>query len=423
MPKSKAFVIITFAYTFFHLFLPTAVRGQQAEIDQRSIRILIDKWNFANNSRSLESFSNTYAADLIFYGKLVSKKRAIELKQKLFKTNPDFRQRIVSDIRYTPYTSGVVKCDFTKEVREYTRWKQYPSYLLVSYDRGRYRITGESDYVTDKNLGYRLSIGEPILLQVDGTLEVSQQNRDSMIDLHSGVVDTTVALSSVDAQAEAESRSEKQTDGLTSLGYILSPQDTVTVRKDHVFILIGILIVGAVMIFISDSAKTVRRQRAKAAKKSGQPEQVERYRAQSQFQTFVLTLFDPLYFRYRRVKKEHVMAGNVSSAGMAPDLQFQFRHKEESARFSVHCVYHEHGSQQQVQLFTREELTKLKYFSADLDGELYYILGIGGRPDDPRELFVIPASQIDREFITREELEMCRKSGMFFYNNSTGRLQ
>ena len=426
MSKLKILVALALSYFSVQLFFPVVAWSQRPNIDERAIRLLIDEWNFANNTRSRESFAKVYAAQLLFYTEQVSKSRALTLKQKLFKKNPDFRQRIISDIRYTPYTSGVVKCDFTKEVREYTRWKQYPSYLLVSYDQGLYRVVGESDYATDRTLGYRLSIGQPMNLTADEPAIVETGEPDTTVADIFPAGDSAVMIHTDDvAEIRVDSVvSGRQTEVRTSITTLLSSRETVPVRKGHVFILIGVLVIGGLMIFIADSVQMRRRQRRKALRKSGNGKQATvALRSQTRFETFVLTLFDPLYFRYRRPRKAAVIAGSDSAHNrVEPDLEFKFRHKDYEARFSIHCKYHEQISADKIQLLSREELTKLKYFESD-QNDVYYILGVGGKPDDPRELFIIPVSQIDREYVTREELEVYRKSGMFFYNSSTGKLQ
>ena len=38
------------------------------------------------------------------------------MKKLLFVRNPEYKQRINSDIKYTFHENGIVKCDFTKEV-------------------------------------------------------------------------------------------------------------------------------------------------------------------------------------------------------------------------------------------------------------------------------------------------------------------
>ena len=55
--------------------------------------------------------------------------------------------------------------------------------------------------------------------------------------------------------------------------------------------------------------------------------------------------------------------------------------------------------------------------------DVYYVLGFGGRPDDPQELFFLPAKSVKSEYMTKAMLRAYSKSGMFFYNRKMGRIQ
>src|SRR5687767_3191376 len=130
------------------MFLSLYSEAQQFDINTQMIEPLIKEWNFANNSRSVKSFRNVYGDTVIFYTQRVSKEGAIARKVRLFREEQSFSQKISGKISYTPYTGGVIKCEFRKDVWQEFGWKSHPSYLLVSYERSRYWIVGESDYET-----------------------------------------------------------------------------------------------------------------------------------------------------------------------------------------------------------------------------------------------------------------------------------
>lgn len=385
--------------------------AQQISIDTREIESLVDEWMFANNGRNLESFRRVYAERLLFYTENISETKAIELKQQLFKLKPYFTQRIITPITYTPYTSGVIKCEFTKEVYEKTYWKKYPSYLLVSYEDNQYEIVGESDVATDRVLEYALDIGQPMAFE-DISARVDSAATDS-----SGTASVTArALDSVKSFFRAEEIIPVLPD--------FSAMGMVTVPRGYVYILVGLLTVGGMMIFIADSVRARKRRRKKETvlRRSDEAEHVVKdFKMQSVFEGFVITLFDPLYFQYKRPKQEPVYAGNARVNHVAPDLIFQYRQKETEARFAILCRYYRQISKNEVQITSDEFRRGLEQFDQDLD--LYYVLGFGGTPDDPKELYFVPASDVNGDYISRAALRQYSKSGMFYYNRRTGRIQ
>ena len=105
----------------------------------------------------------------------------------------------------------------------------------------------------------------------------------------------------------------------------------------------------------------------------------------------------------------------------APDLIFQFQQNETQVRFAILCRYYKHVARNEVQLLSSDIRKGLEEFEAGLD--LYFVLGFGGTPDDPKELYFVPASDVNGEYINKATLLRYSKSGMFYYNRRTGRIQ
>lgn len=381
--------------------------AQDIGIDTKGIEAVIREWNFANNNRNTESFRNVYGERLLFYTQDLSEEKAIRLKQHLFGLKPNFQQRIITEITYTPYTSGLIKCEFTKEVFETTRWKKYPSYLLVSYDNNRFQIVGESDNATDRVLKYALNIGEPMKFQERPDADTIDRGSTSVVTAPPTTLDS------------AKSRSN----GVSSLFSDISAMGMVTIPKGYIFILIGLLAVGALMIFAADSVRSTKRitDGAMIVRQDEAEKVVEDFKMQSVFEDFVTTLFDPLYFRYKRPKAERVYAGTQVPEAM-PDLIFEFNQKDIRTAFAIKAQYYKYVAKNEVQLFPADVLQGFRRFD-EKEMDVYYVLGFGGTPDDPKELFFLPAKAIGEEYVTKGALRSFSKSGMFYYNHKTGRIQ
>ena len=55
--------------------------------------------------------------------------------------------------------------------------------------------------------------------------------------------------------------------------------------------------------------------------------------------------------------------------------------------------------------------------------EVYVIIGLGGEPDNPREIYVLRSGDVGERPITHKDLQPYRKFGMFFYSVANRRLQ
>ena len=391
--------------------------AQRLGVDMKAIDRVIQEWDYANNARSVESFERVYADTLLFYTEVVTQSRAIILKQRMFRQKPSFRQKISTGIECVPFTSGLTKCDFTKEVRERESWKAYPSYLLVSYENNRYQIVGESDYATDRVLRYSLEIGEPI------KFEKSRDVTDSAYESLSVAASSDTFRAEMDTAIETLDSLLKPVDPLTMFPQ-LSSMGLVIVPRGYVFLLVGFLAAGGLMIFIADSVRTRRRHREDIVshKRSRKKRLFKDHEVQSVFEHFVITLFDPLYFRHRKRKLQPVLTDNTTGDDRDSDLEFEFHYKETQAKFRVMCQYYKEAPGE-IRLFSSGGYQLFREAVAASVIPHYLVLGFGGTPDDPRELFLVPADEIKREWIHKESLQSYSKSGMFFYNRVAGRLQ
>lgn len=141
--------------------------AQSSPMHTDRMESLIDEWNFANNTQNLHSFESVYADRLILEGENVSKRTAIARKQQLFSGKPSFRQRITTEIHYTPDGNGVTRCEFTTERLENSTWKKYASHLLVSHAHNRYSIVGEGSVPLKKTLRKKQQTDAPVVAEQD----------------------------------------------------------------------------------------------------------------------------------------------------------------------------------------------------------------------------------------------------------------
>jgi hypothetical protein len=388
------FIIIFFSDQFYGF-------GQdRLSVSTKEIDRLINEWNFANNQRSFQTFQSIYAPDLLFYTQRVNKEKAIQIKQELFSKSPDFQQKLIGQVRYIPYTSGVTKCVFVKEVPQGKRAKRYNAYLLVSYDQGKFLIVGESDEETDHKLGYTLDLGQ----QIEFDREVDSVTQDSVV----------IVTASTTSQESRFIRSPV-TDMNSALTYVTA-KEPMLIRRDYIFILVGLLLAGGMLIVVADTlqGRSSRRKPRKGA--NGNTNEFELYKLQTDFQKFVVTLFDPLYFRHKRIHPQQQEGEPIASL-----VAFDFQNKQAHGKFVVQTVYVPQEKISDIHLLSRNRLSQLYHYQKTHAMDVYVIVGLGGQPDDPREVFLLPANML-HERVTYEGLKPYRKSGMFFYHADGERL-
>lgn len=201
----------------------------------------------------------------------------------------------------------------------------------------------------------------------------------------------------------------------------LAAMGTVTVPKGYLFLLVGFLAAGGVIIFVADIVQSRKRSVHLRKKRHDPGRGVSAFKMQLAFEAFVVTLFDPMYFHCRRTTPQSVLEGKSAEGKVPADLMFEFDYRDTRARFAVKCLYFSSASKGDVRLFYSERNEALT--SGSDTPPLYFVLGFGGTPDDPRELFLLPAEKARRGVVRKETLAPYSKSGMFFYNRAANRLQ
>jgi len=412
--------------------------AQKAGVNTSEIASLIKEWNYAHNARSTEAFNTVYHKTVVLYAQQLSKAECIAQKKTFFGEHPDYKQNITSSISYNAYPSGVIKCSFKKEVtKDGVLWK-YPAYLLVSYKNNKYRIVGESDDATDRTLNYYLAIGKTIDPPPVVKEDLKNENEDSVTDsvmrndsaVASTGDDSTVANASDDSvsiSAIDTSVTQRSTDSVAVTNTLPIPviqEDAVTIPLQYIYMLVGFLVVSSIVIIIVAGNRSKKRNGKSKAAPDMHAGKHDHYDVEQSalFEKFVITLFDPLYFRAFRAKREKILADPSTEIAVYPELEFEFNHKDAKISFVVESMYIPHLKYKDILIAPPDKVAAYRQLDED-DHDLYLVLGIEGKPDDPRELYLIPVIEIRQSYITYPQLQRFRKHGMFFYNTESERLQ
>ena len=364
----------------FTLLLFSVGANAQIALDEKELNTLVHKWNYANNARSEKTFLQLYADSLLFYTQRVSKHRSIRLKKALFSAYPDYRQRIISRIKFTPYTSGVIRADFVKEVIRDSVRKHYVSYLLLDYKAGKYTIAGESDAATDKTLQYVLRIGSPI--------ELNAVNEDT----------TSAPMFNSAATSASTGTAKGFPDSLL--------EGEVTVSKKYIMILVGILAIGALLILFAPGKSGKDISTTSLKRDEGRNEPLE----QLAFKRFVQSLFDPYYFV---LKDLNPMSGLTERYHL---MQVNFKEKDRGASFNILCVY-----APTINDFVRIS-DGMKHDLQAMEEESYVVAGVRGSGENPAEIYLIPVNIFLSWTGDGAKLAQFKKWGMFFYRTDANRL-
>ena len=129
-----------------------------------------------------------------------------------------------------------------------------------------------------------------------------------------------------------------------------------------------------------------------------------------EFEKFVDSHFDNKYFK--RLEWRSDIKGNdglLSESSKYPDLEYEVRKSNNHYTFAVECKWRSKIVNDRVLIVSNDrQLTNYRDFANDREMDVIVILGIGGKPDSPAELYSIPLQEIETAELTTQQLKPYR---------------
>ena len=115
------------------------------------IKELTMNWNECLVKQDINTLNSLYAEQVSLYGTSISKFQAIKNKEGFFEKHPDFNQSITGDITVIKVTENQFKAIFPKRSSFNGQTNDVKGYLLFDRVDNDWKITNESDEITDKH--------------------------------------------------------------------------------------------------------------------------------------------------------------------------------------------------------------------------------------------------------------------------------
>jgi hypothetical protein len=99
-------------------------------------------------------------------------------------------------------------------------------------------------------------------------------------------------------------------------------------------------------------------------------------------------------------------------------LELEFSLKDIKRRFAIECKYRSKSYDGIVEFAEKRQLITYKNFEKENKIPVYILLGFGGQPSNPSELFLIPVVDLHVPYMGYSELKEFQKdlAGHFYYN-------
>lgn len=354
--------IITLFFFLFNFQIAFCSKNDEKAIVQKT-----NEWNIANSTKNIKKLRDLFPEELVFYGKTFSRDECLIKKGNIFNKYDPFSQVIVSDIVVTDLGNDLYKSTFKKQVAFNEKTKTYLSYLFFKKIDGEFKIVEEGDEITNSNLNYE-SVYES---------QTSDKNSNWLIPI-------MVSVSSI---------------GLISLVVV-----TYNKRKKREEIILP--------------KPEINTQNQNEQTKDSIQKGMD-------FERYILDQFEEKYFKMEYWQSDKGHNGRYPESNQNPDFVFRLETQSGWGNLAVECKYQSNiNANAPVKFCEDYQLRNYQNFSHRNKMNVFLILGLGGSPKKPEELYFLPILDFKSNIITYKELQRYSKKigTRFFYNLDFGTL-
>jgi hypothetical protein len=368
MLSSRVLLIITVGLASRNL-----ATAQELEVDVRAVRRLVSEWNEAHTLSTVGKLSSLYSDTVDFYGSILRRRTCIGMKRTMLEKQKDFVQVLTNELVLSGYDNGAVRCDFVKKVSHNNRTVDYRSYLIVRRIDGNYLIVGESDLITDRNIKHELDLGTGVKIKEVQFPEKSNRNLATILILSVSLVC-----------------------GLIGFIFLFRNRKKTNISKTPV------------PIAASDLSTNV------AVNKE--------YEKGLAFENYIVEQFArDKNFTLQEWRSDKFHQGIFPQSNRDPDLVYQYVYKDFVRTFSVECKYRSSSLFNSTVRLMREDKYRIYEAFHRTKMPVYIALGVGGKPNRPKEVYLIPFDHV-KPVMTMEELFKYWQRRPFFYDMDKDRL-
>jgi hypothetical protein len=353
------------------IFLLFSNNTLQAESDtqiKQEATEIVKKWNNSFNNKDIPALRTLFGPTVYYYGTNLNNNEVIKDIERQLLTS--YNQLIKSDIEVSFYTTGIIKCEFIKEVFVKGKRKSYPSYLLLLKTGSEYSITGESDEISDKNTNGNNNIGLESGMYIE---------RESKFSWFLVVTFLLTILGFYLVFREFKKKSNKSNDNYLAEAKITSNQ---TFKNRPTF-------------FPSESEKG------------------------HDFEKFVVDRFKKEYFILKHWRSDKMHNGISPDSNKYPDLEYDFKTKSAKAKIAIECKWRSGFDDGKIEWAKDYQIKNYIHYKKENGVDVVFVLiGIGGMPNYPDELYIIPLEEITSTILYKKSITKYQRfsKSSFFFN-------
>ena len=141
-----------------------------------------------------------------------------------------------------------------------------------------------------------------------------------------------------------------------------------------------------------------------------------------EFEKWVVKRLRPNYFTIKEWRSDKYVDGIYAKSSEKPDLEIEFRLRDVRANFAIECKWRksfDQGKKPSIEWATERQIANYQQFSRATGMPVFVVIGIGGNPETPAELYLINLNKLRFPRATADYLAKFRRGNVgadFFYD-------
>lgn len=143
------------------------------------------------------------------------------------------------------------------------------------------------------------------------------------------------------------------------------------------------------------------------------------------FEEYVAAHINGQYFTLKEWRGDKYSGGVYAESSTYPDMEIEFKIGNDTYLMAWECKYRSTFFKGGIDWSYPEQFERYRKFEKEKGMPVFVIIGMGGKPDNPANVYVIPLKDITTTTLTPEFMEKYRREDnkrKFFYDTKTGML-
>ncbi len=144
--------------------------------------------------------------------------------------------------------------------------------------------------------------------------------------------------------------------------------------------------------------------------------------AGNNFENFIVSKFDKKYFILKEWAGDKYINGIYAETTTNPDLVYCFKCLDVEMHFAVECKYRKEFSNNVLKWAKEHQIKNYVNFQEKNKIPVFVAIGVGGTPELPNDLYLVPLNHLRSSLISKENLEKFKKSNFneqnIYFNHS-----